>query len=107
MSALDVAKTLLLSRINVPYLTSFVEKTILGGKSLTLLRLIALCAAIPKVLEEKLASSNTRDLQATSFADELPLGTWGRWLNELVQHDGGQHHFLDHHRRHARRSADG
>jgi hypothetical protein len=78
-SALSVAQTLLCSRINIPYVTSWIEKSILGGRPLTVMRLISLCAAIPKVLAQKIISGNQRP-QPQSFADDSPLGVWGRWL---------------------------
>jgi len=78
-SALSVAQTLLCSRIKIPYVTSWIEKSILGGRTLTVMRLISLCAAIPKVLAQKIISGNQRP-QPQSFADDSPLGVWGRWL---------------------------
>lgn len=76
-TALDAAQKLLCARINIPNLTGWVEKTILGGRDLTLLRLIALVAAIPKVLEKKLSSG---DKAPQSFAEGSALGAWARWL---------------------------
>ncbi len=78
-SALAVAQTLLCSRINIPYVTSWIEKSILGGRPLTVMRLISLCAAIPKVLAQKIISGNQKP-QPQIFADDSPLGVWGRWL---------------------------
>lgn len=76
-TALGVAQKLLCARINIPNVTGWVEKTVLGGRDLTLLRLIGLVAAIPKVLGDKLSSG---DKAPQSFAEGSPLGEWARWL---------------------------
>ncbi|WAS92615.1 LamG domain-containing protein [Nannocystis punicea] len=41
------------ARMSVPWLTDFIEETILGGRKLTLARVVALVAAIIRVLTEK------------------------------------------------------
>lgn len=73
-TALGVAQKMLCARINIPNVTGWVEETILGGRDLTLLRLIGLVAAIPKVLANKLSQS------PQSFAEGSPLGEWARWI---------------------------
>lgn len=44
-------------RINMGAVSDFIEKVILGGRDLTALRIVALCAAIPKVLSDKISAS--------------------------------------------------
>lgn len=55
--ALDAGTKLLKDRLYVPGLTPFIEEVILGGRQLSVLRAVALCAAICKVLTDKLTRS--------------------------------------------------
>lgn len=52
-AAIDVGRELLTARLKVPWLTELLEATILGGRRLDLLRLVALLGAVPAVLAGK------------------------------------------------------
>lgn len=92
-------------RIELPAVTDFIERVLLGGRSFTALRIVALCAAIPNVLSVKLSqsarsgslspqanarlhattSSLTRSTDATSSAKRSPTSEprasdWEIWL---------------------------
>ena len=70
---LSTAKTMLTARLSVPNVTSWVESTILGGRTLSLLRIASLVAGIAQVLAVKIAASaksGKAQPQPVSFADE-------------------------------------
>ncbi len=53
----DQGCTAMRQRLQLGALSDFIEEVILGGRDLTALRIVALCAAIPKVLCDKLGDS--------------------------------------------------
>jgi hypothetical protein len=61
-------------RLWVPYLTDFLEDTILGGRKLTMARIMALMAAIPAVLEGKISSGRRSSFQIMSKSTTEPSG---------------------------------
>ncbi|MBL9042456.1 MAG: LamG domain-containing protein [Myxococcales bacterium] len=66
-------RKILIGRIKVPRLSAWIEKTILGGRPLNLLRIVALVGGIFEVLLTKIAASATAGEakpQAVSFADD-------------------------------------
>ena len=70
---LSSAQTMLTARLKVPNVTSWVESTILGGRTLSLLRIASLVAAIAQVLAVKIsanAKSGKAEPQPVSFADD-------------------------------------
>lgn len=70
---LSSAQTMLTARLKVPNVTSWVESTILGGRTLSLLRIASLVAAIAQVLAVKIsanATSGKAEPQPVSFADD-------------------------------------
>lgn len=72
-TVLGAAKTMLTARLSVPNVTGWVESTILGGRTLSLLRIASLVAAIAQVLAVKIAASaksGKAEPQPVSFADD-------------------------------------
>ena len=72
-TVLGSAKTMLTARLSVPNVTGWVESTILGGRTLSLLRIASLVAAIAQVLAVKIAASaksGKAEPQPVSFADD-------------------------------------
>lgn len=70
-------RKILTGRIKVPRLSAWIENTILGGRPLNLLRIVALAGGIFEVLMTKIAASATAGEakpQAVSFADEGSSG---------------------------------
>lgn len=70
---LGSAKTMLTARLSVPNVTGWVESTVLGGRTLSLLRIASLVAAIAQVLAVKIsasAKSGKAKPQPVSFADD-------------------------------------
>ena len=70
---LGSARTMLTARLSVPNVTGWVENTILGGRTLSLLRIASLVAAIAQVLAVKIsasAKSGKAEPQPVSFADD-------------------------------------
>lgn len=70
---LGSAQTMLTARLSVPNVTGWVESTILGGRTLSLLRIASLVAAIAQVLAVKIsanAKSGKAKPQPVSFADD-------------------------------------
>lgn len=68
---LDDSTRFLRQRLVVPYLTDFIEESVLWGRELTLLRLISLLAGIGSVLTDKIgdaASSGSLDTRAAGVA---------------------------------------
>jgi hypothetical protein len=78
----DLAQNLCTLHLKVPGVTDLIENYVLGGRSLNLLRIISLFAAIPAVIEGKLSGNSSP--APVSFADSsstVPFSTWGPWLN--------------------------
>lgn len=74
-TVISSARTMATARLSVPNVTSWVESTILGGRTLSMLRLASLIAAIAQVLAVKIAasaSSGEAEPQPVSFADSQP-----------------------------------
>ena len=72
-TVLGSAKAVLTTRLSVPNVTSWVESMVLGGRTLNLLRIGALVAAIAQVLAVKIgasAKSGKAEPQPVSFADD-------------------------------------
>lgn len=77
----------LFSRLEVPYLTTFIEEVILCGRTLTLARIMALMAAIPAVLADKTSGEAETKSQITiqsrdalSQAEFDQNTRWGLWV---------------------------
>lgn len=62
-------------RISLGGLTDFIEKVILGGRTFSALRIVALCAAIPKVLCDKIGDSAASGSLSTRSLTRLALTT--------------------------------
>jgi hypothetical protein len=69
---LEQIDSAMFGRLSVPYLTDFIEETILFGRTLTVARIAALMAAIPAVLEGKLSSSSSEQNTTTSTTELSP-----------------------------------
>jgi len=75
--------SILTSRLNVPSMTGWIEDTILGGRKLSLLRIVALAAGIAQVLASKIAASaksGSASPQPVSFAGST-VDTGLVWAN--------------------------
>lgn len=72
---LSSAQTVLTSRLSVPNMTSWIESSILRGRTLSVLRIVSLAAGIAQVLAVKItasARSGEARPQPVSFADNQP-----------------------------------